>query len=172
MEAREGTHSVVPPVDDDALKRALQRGTTPVPDGWFAPDCFVCGPRLDGLGICPQHLPGTETWATVWAPDRWLSSDGIAVDQHFVWGALDCPAGIAVVRMGLAQPSFFPALTNHTVVVNEPVPVTERLAVFSWMIDEDEHRINGGSALVDQEGRILATGYAQHARVPLEFVRG
>jgi hypothetical protein len=51
-----------------------------------APECFVCGPREDGLGICPGVLDGTEVWARVWVPDRSVSSDGIHVDPQVVWG--------------------------------------------------------------------------------------
>lgn len=114
LEAGPGTPAVEPPVSREILERTFERGTTAVPSGWPAPECFVCGPRADGLRICPQHLEGTELWTTVWTPDPSLSSDAETVDSHVVWGALDCPAGIAVVRVGVAEPSFFPALVELT----------------------------------------------------------
>lgn len=169
MEAVSGVHPVHPPLDEDVLERTFRRGTTPVPDGHRAPECFVCGPRADGLRICPRHLPDTQVWSTVWVPDGSVSSRGAAVDTHIVWGALDCPAGAAVVRGGLAQLTFFPALTDLTATIAHPVPVGQPVAVFGWLISDTERRINGGTALVDSDGTVLASAYAQHARLPLDF---
>lgn len=172
LEAAYGTHPVDLPVDANILQRIFKRGTTPVPEDYEAPECFVCGPREDGLGICPRHLPGTEVWATVWIPDASVSADGVTVDPHIVWGALDCPAGIAVMRYGLVEPEFFPALASLTVNLEHPLPVDRPVAVFGWPIDEDERRVNGGSAIVDADGTVFARAYAQHARLPLNFASG
>lgn len=102
VHARPASDGVAATVDHELLQRTFARGTTPVPEGHAAPACFVCGPRDDGLGICPTALEGTELWATVWIPGGSVSSDGRQVDPHVVWGALDCPAGFAVVRAGRA----------------------------------------------------------------------
>ncbi len=169
MEAAGGFPPVEPPIDRDILRWAFERGTTPVPDRHGAPECFVCGSRADGLGIWPHHLAGTEVWATVWIPDASVSADGVTVDSHIVWGALDCPAGVAVVRFGSAKPEFFPALARLTARLESPVPVDRPVAVFGWPIDEDERRINGGTAIIDTNGTVLAAAYAQHARLPLDF---
>jgi hypothetical protein len=170
LEAASGTHPVELPIDAGILQRTFERGTTPVPEGYPAPECFVCGPRKDGLGICPHHLPGADLWATVWVPDTSVSADGVTVDSHIVWGALDCPAGVAVARYGLMKPEFFPALASFTVDLEHPLPVDRPVAVFGWLIDEDERRVNGGTAIVGADGTVFASAYAQHARLPLEFV--
>jgi hypothetical protein len=169
LAAGPGTPAFDPPVTRQILERTFERGTTAVPVGWPAPECFVCGPRDDGLRICPQHLEETELWTTVWTPDASLSSDGETVDSHVLWGALDCPAGIAVVRVGVAEPSFFPALVELTAVIHRPVRVGEPLMVVGWLIGEDDRRVDGGTAVVDRDGSTVALGYARHARLPLDF---
>ncbi|MBW3665484.1 MAG: hypothetical protein KY469_20505 [Actinobacteria bacterium] len=169
MEASPAATPVEPPLQGAVLERTLERGTTPPPERHRAPECFVCGPRDDGLRICPRHLPGTQVWSTVWTPDDSVSSIGAVVDAHIVWGALDCPAGIAVVRGGLAELTFFPALTSLAATIEHPVPVGRPVAVLGWLISEDERRINGGTAVVGSDGTVLASAYAQHARLPLDF---
>lgn len=169
MEAVAASYPVEPPIDDDVLERTFKRGTTPMPETHRAPECFVCGPREDGLRIFARHLPGTRVWSTVWIPDESVSSTGAAVDAHVVWGALDCPAGFAVVQGGLAEVTFFPALAKLTATLERPVPVGRPVAVFGWPISEDERRVNGGTAIVDTHGAILASAYAEHARLPLNF---
>jgi hypothetical protein len=172
LEVAGGTHPVEVPVDTDILRRAFERGTTPLPEPHFAPECFVCGPREDGLRICPQNLPGTEVWATLWIPDTSVSADGVTVDPHIVWGALDCPAGIAVCRVGLVEPEFFAALATFTASLEHPLTVDRPVAVLGWPIDEDHRRVNGGAAIVDANGTVFASAYAQHARLPLDFGSG
>lgn len=169
LEVRPGTHALDPPVDADALSRTFDRGSFPVAEDHAAPECFVCGKRSDGLRIAPRHLPGTDLWATVWSPDGSVSSDGTTVDSHVVWGALDCPAGFAVARYGVQRLGFFPALTDITAAIHRSVPVGQPLAVIGWMIDRDERRINGGTAIFDTDGNLLAGSYAQHAPLPIDF---
>jgi hypothetical protein len=169
LAARPGIPTTQPPVTNEILERTFERGMTHVPEGWPAPECFVCGPRQDGLRICPQHLDGADVWTTVWTPDPSLSSDGETVDSHVLWGALDCPAGIAVAGTGVAEPTFFPALAELTAAIHRPVRIAEPLMVMGWLIGEDERRIDGGTALVDRNGDVVALGFARHARLPLEF---
>lgn len=171
LEAKSASHPVTPPVNAEALSRTFERGILPVAENHPAPECFVCGRRSDGLRIAPHHLPGTDLWATVWEADASVSSDGVTVNDHIVWGVLDCPAGFAVAGAGIQKLEWFPALTDLTVALRQPVPVGQQLAVMGWMIDQDDRRINGGTAILDQDGGLLASAYAQHARVPLDFAR-
>lgn len=169
LEAKAGSHPVDPPVSAEALSETFIRGTMPVAADHLAPECFVCGNRSDGLRIAPRHVPGTELWATVWEPDTSVSSRGVNVDDHVVWGALDCPAGFAVAGVGVQRLEFFPALTDITAVLHRPVPVGQPLAVIGWKIGGDNRRVNGGTAIFDMDGGLLASAYAQHAPVPLGF---
>ncbi len=156
-------------VDHELLQRTFDRGTTPVPEGHAAPECFVCGPRDDGLGICPTVLDGTDLWATVWIPGRSVSSDGHQGDPHVVWGALDCPAGFAVVRAGRAPLTHFPALTELTVTLDHPVRVGEPVAVWGWASGQEDDHVDGATAIIDADGGVCATGYARHALLPVDF---
>jgi hypothetical protein len=155
-------------VDHGLLQRTFDRGATPVPEDHPAPGCFVCGARDDGLGICPAALEGTDLWATVWIPERSVSSDGRQVDPHVVWGALDCPAGFAVVRAGRAPLTHFPALTELTVTLDHPVRVGQPVAVWGWSEGPDDHA-DGATAIIDADGVVCATGYARHALLPVDF---
>ncbi|MGA7269621.1 MAG: hypothetical protein WB239_00985 [Acidimicrobiia bacterium] len=149
--------------------RTFDRGILPVAEDHAAPECFVCGHRSDGLAIAPRYLPGTDLWTTVWVADDRLPSDGVNVAQHVVWGVLDCPAGFAVARAGIQELEFFPALTDITAALYQPVPLGQQLAVVGWMIDRDDRRINGGTAIFDRDGNLLASSCAQHAPVPIDF---
>lgn len=171
LHARDASRHVEVTVDHGLLQRTYDRGTISVPRDHAAPECFVCGPRADGLGICPRALDGTQLWATVWIPDRSVASDGRQVDPHVVWGALDCPAGFAVVRAGRAPLTHFPALTEFTVTLHHPVRVGEPVAVWGWSGGRGEGHVDGATAIVDADGVVCATGYARHTLVPVDFAQ-
>ena len=171
LQARPATETAEVTVDDELLRRTFDLGTAPVPQDYPAPECFVCGPRDDGLGICPRALDGTELWATVWVPDRSVSSDRVHVDPQVVWGALDCPAGIALVRYGRAPLTRFPALTQLTVTLDHPVRVDQPVAVWGWASAEDEEHAEGCTAIIDADGVIMATGHARHTWLSADFAR-
>ena len=169
LHARPATETVEVAVDDELLQHTFEQGPTPVPEDYPAPECFVCGPRQDGLGICPQAMDGTDVWATVWIPDRSVSSDGLHVDPHVVWGALDCPAGLAVVSYGRAPLTHFPALTQFTVTLEQPVRVGQPVAVWGWSSGQEEDHVDGSTAIIDADGVVQATGHARHALLSADF---
>lgn len=169
LEAAAADLEIEVPIDGRLLDGAFQRGTVRTPEGWAAPHCFVCGPRDDGLGIAPDLLGDNGICATVWTPDDSVSTDGESVDDHVVWGALDCPAGIAVTGGHDAELTYFPALVRLTARLEQPVRVGEPVVVIGWPESEDERRVNGGTAIVARDGTLLASAYAEHARLPLDF---
>jgi hypothetical protein len=69
-------------------------------------------------------------------------------------------------------PEFFPALASFTVDLQHPLPVDYPVAVLGWLINEDERRVNGGTAIIDADGTVIARAHAQHARLPLVFGSG
>lgn len=170
LEARPSAVEVVDaPLDRSVTETVLERGPAPVDPDHPAPDCFVCGHREDGLRLSPRHLEGTDIWATTWTPDASMSQNGSTVEERIIWGALDCPAGFAVIGFGVETADFFPALTRFDVTITRQVPVGRAVVVAGWYISEDPKRIHGGTAIVDDEGTVLASGFASHARVPLSF---
>ena len=79
-----------------------------------------------------------------------------------MWGALDCPAGLVVVRYGRAPLTHFPALTQLTVTLEHPVRVGQPVAVWGWSSGQDEDHVDGSTAIIDADGVVKATGYARH----------
>jgi hypothetical protein len=63
-------------------------------------NCFVCGPKRspgDGLRIFPGPLQDKAYIAAIWIPDNSLSDKKGNIRKEFVWSALDCPSGWAIV---------------------------------------------------------------------------
>ncbi len=70
-----------------------------ITDHYF-PDCFVCGPKRrpgDGLRIFPGPVKDKAYIAAVWIPDNSLSDEKGYIRNEFVWSALDCPSGWAII---------------------------------------------------------------------------
>jgi len=94
-----------PRVGDDGADAGtvggLEWATTPGAHPF--PRCFGCGPERepgDALRIFAGPVPGRDgVYAATWTPDASLGSDddGGAVDEVFVWAALDCPTSAPVV---------------------------------------------------------------------------
>ena len=66
-----------------------------------APGCFVCGPARewgDGLAIFPGPSRAGVCVAAPWAPDPTLFDKHGTVRPEFVWAALDCPTGFALLE--------------------------------------------------------------------------
>jgi DNA-binding winged helix-turn-helix (wHTH) protein len=53
-----------------------------------------------------------------------------------------------------------------------PLSIDRAVAVFVWLIDEDEPRIDGGTAVVGADETVFAAAHAQHARLPFTFGTG
>lgn len=161
------------------VDEVLARGPVPVPADHPAAACYVCGPRPDGLRVLVRQVPGTEIWATAWTPDASTSRDGARVDHPIVWGVLDCPAAIAVLRGPVQGPApFFPALTTLTGFVDHSVEVGEAVAVLGWNLPvtgsapPGRPRDHAGTAVVRRDGEVLARGDAWSARLPSDFGSG
>lgn len=174
MEARPAAVPVAVPLEGvdlaDLLARTFEHGANEVPTDHAAPECFVCGPRDDGLRIIVRNIPDTDVWSSVWTPDGSVTRDGRYVEDHVLWGVLDCPAGAAVVRAPVVgELPFFPALVRLTASLHHPVAVGESVAVLAWNEPSDDRRDNAGTAIVDRDGRVLAQAYAEHARLPIDF---
>ena len=70
------------------------------------PRCFVCGPAReagDGLRIFSSPLQGQTLHAAPWVPHESLADDRGDVATEFLWAALDCPSGFAVLPVVLRK---------------------------------------------------------------------
>lgn len=169
LEATPSSLDAEPSFGADELDEVFRSGPAHPPADHVAPECSVCGRRADGLGIHPRPLGDTDLWATVWSPDSTVSADGTTVSTHVVWGALDCPAEFAVTRSGRAPLTFFPAVVRLTATLRGPIVVDRPVAVISWPTREPERRVDGATAIVDENRTVLAHSEASHARLPLDF---
>jgi hypothetical protein len=131
------------------------------------PGCFVCGPErepADGLRIFPGSLDGTSTIAAPWIPDGSLAGESGAVRAEFVWAALDCTGGFAVL----------PAPEGAAVVLGElcvsiagEIAPGERCVVLGWPLGREGRKRLAGSALYGQGGHLVAVARAVWIEVPL-----
>jgi len=124
------------------------------------PGCFVCGPARewgDGLAIYPGPIPGRHLVAAPWAPDPTLFDKRGAVRPEFVWAALDCPAGFALLE----------AFGRRTIVLRQltasllrPLPVGARWIVMGWPFAAEGGNLLGASAIFSETGELHALASA------------
>ncbi len=124
------------------------------------PGCFVCGPARrtgDGLRIFPGALPQSSTLASPWIPDVSLADDSGSVRSEFLWSALDCTGGFAVLPVpeGLAI-----VLGELSASIESEVAHTERCVVIGWPLGSDGRKLFAGSAIYAEDGRLIAKARA------------
>ncbi|MBL8201235.1 MAG: hypothetical protein JNK40_09720 [Chromatiales bacterium] len=134
------------------------------------PGCFVCGPARqpgDGLRIFPGTVhaagAGVGLLAAPWTPDASLAGDGGTVRPEFLWSALDCPGGFAVL----------PPVGGVAVVLGElwasiegAVGAGEPCLVTAWPLAVDGRKHVAGSAVYGADGRLVARARAVWLEVP------
>ncbi|MGD8264514.1 MAG: hypothetical protein PVJ22_19275, partial [Desulfobacterales bacterium] len=107
------------------------------------PSCFVCSPQIPvdiGLGIFPGPIEERSMVATPWKPPARLNGADGKVDSKFLWAALDCPSGWALVHagfMGSAVPLHPAVLGRLSGKISEPVEVGQQCIVIGWSIGMD-----------------------------------
>jgi hypothetical protein len=124
------------------------------------PSCFVCGPARewgDGLAIYPGPIPGRRLVAAPWAPDPSLFDRRGTVRAEFVWAALDCPIGFALLE---AFGRHKVTLSQLTVSVIQPLPVGERFVVMGWPFAAEGRTLLGASAIFSVGCEMHALGSA------------
>jgi hypothetical protein len=116
------------------------------------PECFVCGPARpapDGLELLIGPLEGRDVFAATWTPDVSLAdSDGL-VSPLIVWGALDCPTGVATV--GSCGPSVLGRLRARLAA---PVRAGAPHVVIAWVVSRDGRKRVGGAAISSEDGTL------------------
>jgi hypothetical protein len=119
------------------------------------PGCFVCGvdrPAGDGLAIFAGPIDDDlSIVAAPWTPTSDLAADGVVL-APFVWAALDCPSGFAIMRPG-GPPC---VLGRYAVELIAPVRAGEPHVVVGWATGVDGRRRFSASALLDAEGKLCA----------------
>lgn len=124
------------------------------------PGCFVCGPARqpnDGLRIFPGALTESSTIAAPWIPEASLADEFGNVKSEFLWSALDCTGGFAVLPVpeGLAI-----VLGELSASIESRVAHTERCIVVGWPLGTDGRKLFAGSAIYAEDGRLIAKARA------------
>jgi hypothetical protein len=130
------------------------------------PTCFVCGPARaagDGLRIFAGPLSARAdrniaTFAAPWIPDANLGGDDGCVAAEFVWAALDCPTGYA--SLGARQLAMSGAeailLGRMSARIDRRPKPGERCVVVAWSTGRDGRKLFANSALLREDGEMLA----------------
>lgn len=158
-EAKPAELELVPPqppnIKDVELSTLKEEDIT---DHYF-PDCFVCGPKRspgDGLRIFPGPVKDKAYIAAVWIPDTSLSDENGYLKNEFVWSALDCPSGWAIV----IEKMRFIILGRLVVQISKKVKPNKKFIVLGWKLSEEGRKIYAGTALYSDEGQLYAKGKA------------
>jgi hypothetical protein len=131
------------------------------------PTCFVCGPQRsgrDGLRIFPGPVPDSSTIAAPWVPDPTLAGPSGLVEHEYLWSALDCPSGFALVPLpaGLGI-----VLGELCAMMVRDVSPGDALVVVGWPIGVDGKKRFSGSAIFTAEGALVAKARATWIEIPL-----
>jgi hypothetical protein len=129
------------------------------------PSCFGCGHERkegDGLRIFSGPVKGNEVMAAPWLPDASLVGETGRVRTEFLWAALDCPAGWAVVNL---QKELYPdtpyiLLGRFVAEIREGLEPGQNCVTIGWPIGNDGRKLFSGSAIFSESGDLFAAGKA------------
>ena len=125
------------------------------------PTCFGCGherTKGDGLRIFSGPVNESEVMAAPWLPDASLAGKTGRVRTEFLWAALDCPAGWAVVNLknALYPDTPYILLGRFVAEVKEGLAPGQNCVTIGWPIGNDGRKLFSGSAIFSESGMILA----------------
>jgi hypothetical protein len=109
------------------------------------------------LAIYPGPIPGRHLVAAPWAPDPTLFDKHGAVRPEFVWAALDCPTGFALLEAFGRRKV---ALRQLTVSLVRPLHVGARWIVMGWPFAAEGRNLLGASAIFSENGELHALASA------------
>ncbi len=129
------------------------------------PTCFGCGHERtegDGLRIFSGPVYGSEVMAAPWLPDASLAGESGRVRTEFLWAALDCPAGWAVINLknALYPDTPYILLGRFVAEVKEELKSGQNCVIIGWPIENDGRKLFSGSAIFSESGDLLAAGKA------------
>lgn len=136
------------------------------------PRCFVCGPQRanrDGLRIFPGSTVSRSMVAAPWVPDPSLGNDSNMVRPEFLWAALDCTSGFAVLPIPEGKAI---VLGELCVRIDDSVTPSEKCVVVGWPLQVDGRKRTAGSAVFSSSGRPVAVGRATWIEVPASAFGG
>ncbi len=126
------------------------------------PTCFACGPERavgSGLGLRPGQVDDSGRYVTTWLP----KVDG-SVAPWLVWTALDCPSGAPA--LGAVGADEQVVTGTISVIIDGPAPGDGDYQIISRLTDRQGRKLATEAALIDGEGRVLASCSALWIAVP------
>lgn len=130
------------------------------------PGCFVCGPERslgDGLRIFPGQVAESEVIASSWIPQACLEDENGMVATEFIWAALDCSSGFAVLPLPEGVAIVLGELCTSimgTLSIEQPCVVT------AWPLGGEGRKRFAASAVHTDQGRLIASARAVWVEVP------
>ncbi|MEV0093244.1 hotdog fold domain-containing protein [Streptomyces sp. NPDC050738] len=124
-------------------------------------DCYGCGTAVvpgRGLRLFPDIARGRDLVAAAWTPDPGLAGDDGLLPPEVVWSALDCPGGVAALRLGSAKDGLVTAALTATVL--RPVAAGEPHVAYAWLTEESGRKHTVGVGLATAEGELCAVAEA------------
>ncbi len=136
------------------------------------PRCFVCGPQRadgDGLRIFPGSTTSRSMVAAPWVPDSSLGDGSNRIRAEFLWAALDCTSGFAVLPVPEGRAIVLGELCAR---IDDSVASGEKCVVIGWPLQVEGRKRISGSAVFSSSGRLAAIGRATWIEVPASAFGG
>ena len=124
------------------------------------PGCFVCGLQRtsgDGLRIFPGRVASGPMVASPWSPDESLGDASSRVRSEFLWAALDCTSGFAVMPAPQGKAM---VLGELGVRIDLDLPIGEKCIALGWPLGFDGRKRHCGSAIFSGSGDRVAIARA------------
>jgi len=124
------------------------------------PRCFACGPQRtvgDGLRIFPGLIESRSIVAAPWLPDASLAGDSGEVLAEFLWAALDCPSGLAVLPVPEGRAIVLGELCAR---IDGKAVAGDRCVAIGWPLGVDGRKRLAGSAIITESGLLVAIARA------------
>lgn len=131
------------------------------------PRCFVCGPKRaagDGMRIFPGPVASGSMVAAPWLVDSSLAEKGEETGAEFLWAALDCTSGFAVLPVPEDKAIVLGELAAR---IDGAVTAGEACVVAGWPLQVEGRKRIAGAAVFGQSGAPVAVGRATWIEVPL-----
>jgi len=121
--------------------------------------CFGCGVERaegDGLRIFAGPTGRDGVYATPWTPHAAHADANGQVRPEFVWTALDCSGGFAI----MGDVMRFLVTAWLAVRIDALPQAGETYVVAAWPVERGERKHKSGTAIYAPDGRVLAVGGA------------
>ena len=153
----------LPPLPSESEVEAARVHYEARADHHLLPHCFVCGVGRhpgDGLRIFAGQVQDRPLHADYWTPTEDLIDDDGLVGTEFLWAALDCPGYFALRPEGQLC-----LLGQFAVDIHRHPKASEKLLCMAWSKGHDGRKFFADSAIVDENGGLVAAANAVWIRI-------